>query len=306
MSDESSAADFELQYGDRTLALPTTVGTESPSGLGIGKLLSETGSRHPRSRLRQYGGLHVGDHVHRRRRRHPALSRLSDRGARRAALVPAGGVSAHLRRAADDGAGAQLPVAHPRAHDAARGPQGVLRRLPARRAPDGRALLGGQRAVDLLPGQPRSVRRRARRDLDRAPAGQAADHRGLRVQEVDRPAVPLPGQHAGLRGELPADDVRRTGAALRGRPRHGPGARHAFPAARRPRAELLDLDRAAGGFEPRQPLRLRIRRRQRALRSAARRRQPGRAGDARVDPAGRRRRPRLRRAGQAQASPASS
>src|SRR3954447_9752477 len=42
MSEESSAADFELQYGDRTLALPTTVGTESPSGVGIGKLLAET------------------------------------------------------------------------------------------------------------------------------------------------------------------------------------------------------------------------------------------------------------------------
>ena len=39
-------------------------------------------------------------------------------------------------------------------------------------------------------------------------AGQAADYRRLRLQEVGGSAVPLPGQQADLGGELPADDVR--------------------------------------------------------------------------------------------------
>ena len=69
--------------------------------------------------------------------------------------------------------------------------------------------------------------------------------------------------------------------AVRGRPDHGPGARHAVRPARRPRAELLHVDRAAGRLEQRQPVRLGLGRRQRAVRPAARRRQPGGAGDAR-------------------------
>ena len=72
----------------------------------------------------------------------------------------------------------------------------LLRRLPARRAPDAGALLGGQRAVDLLPGQPRPVRPRPGRDLHGPAAGQGADDRVVRVQEVDRPAAALPGQLA--------------------------------------------------------------------------------------------------------------
>ena len=49
-------------------------------------------------------------------------------------------------------------------------------------------------------------------------AGQAADDRGLRLQEERRPAVPLPGQLARPGRELPADDVRLPGRAVRGRP----------------------------------------------------------------------------------------
>jgi hypothetical protein len=58
------------------------------------------------------------------------------------------------------------------------------------------AVVGRERAVDLLPGQPGPVRRRARRDVDGAPHGQDADHRGVRPQEVGRAAVPVPRQHA--------------------------------------------------------------------------------------------------------------
>ena len=76
--------------------------------------------------------------------------------------------------------------ADPAAHAAARGPQAVLRRLPARRAPDAGAVVGGVGAVDLLPGRARPVRRGRRRAVDRPAAGQAADDRRLRVQEVGR------------------------------------------------------------------------------------------------------------------------
>ena len=148
----------------------------------------------------------------------------------------------------------------------------------------------------LLPGQPRPVRRRAGRDLDRPAAGQAADDRGVRLQEERRPAVPLPRQLARAGRELPADDVRLPGRALRGRPDHGQGAGPAAHPARRPRAELLHLDRAPRRLRPGQPVRLGLRRHQRAVRPAARRRQPGRAGDAAADQGQRRRRRRVRRA----------
>ena len=181
--------------------------------------------------------------------------------------------------------------ADPPAHAAARGPQAVLQRLPARRAPDAGAVLGGQRAVDLLPGLARPVRRGAGGDLHAAAAGEAADHRGLRLQEVGRPAVPLPGQLLRAGRELPADDVRLPGRALRAGPGAGQGAGHAVHPARRPRAELLDVDRAAGRLLARQPVRLGLGRHQRAVRPAARRRQPVGAGDARGDQARRRRHP---------------
>ena len=101
------------------------------------------------------------------------------------ATLPRGGLAAHLRRAADRRRSSTgFKDEDPQAHDAARGLPRVLRRLPDRRAPDGGAVVGGQRAVDLLPGQPRPVRPRARRDVDGAAAGEDADHRGVRLQEV--------------------------------------------------------------------------------------------------------------------------
>ncbi|CAA9527786.1 MAG: Citrate synthase (si), partial [uncultured Sphingosinicella sp.] len=78
--------------------------------------------------------------------------------------------------------------------------------------------------------------------------------RGVRVQEVDRAAVPVPRQLARLRGELPAHDLRRPGRAVHGRPRRGQGARHAVHPARRPRAELLDERGARRGVVARRPV----------------------------------------------------
>ena len=107
---------------------------------------------HLRPGLRQHRVVHVGDHLHRRRRRHPALPRLPDRAAGRAVDLPRGQLPAHLRRAAQRRAARRVRGQDPPAHPAARGPQAVLRRLPARRAPDAGAVLGGVGAVDLLPG----------------------------------------------------------------------------------------------------------------------------------------------------------
>ena len=60
---------------------------------------------------------------------------------------------------------------------------------------------------------------RAGAALDPAAHGQDPDDRGLRVQEVDRPAVPLPGQPARPHRELPHDDVRGAVGAVRRRRR---------------------------------------------------------------------------------------
>ena len=98
------------------------------------------------------------------------------------------------------------------------------------------------------------------------------------------PAVPLPGQLDEPRRELPADDVRPPGRALRGGPGARPRTRHAVHPARRPRAELLDVDGAPGRLVAGQPVHLDLRRHQRAVGPAARRRQPGGAGDAGEDP----------------------
>ena len=84
-----------------------------------------------------------------------------------------------------------VPRHDPAAHDAARGDAEVLRRLPARRPPDGDPLGRGQRPLDLLSGLARPGRSAAGRNLDPPPAGQAADDRRLQLQEVDRPAVRL-------------------------------------------------------------------------------------------------------------------
>ena len=231
---------------------------------------------------------------------------ISDRAARREVELHRGQLPADLRRAADQGAAGQVHRPDPAAHAAARGSQAVLRRLPAQRASDAGGVQRGERAVRVLPGFARPVRRRAGRAVHHPAAGQAADHRGVRLQEVGRAAVPVPGQLADAGGELPADDVRLPGRALRGGPRDRAGAGPAADPACRPRAELLDVDGAAGRFIAGQPVHLDLGRHQRAVGPAARRRQPGRAGDAREDPPVRRRRARLREEGQEQAKTASS
>ncbi len=238
---------------------------------------------HAGSRLHQHRVDHLRRHLHRRRRRHPALPRIPDRAAGQVVELHRDQLPADPRRAADvDRAGRVHPTDQP-AHHAARGPQAVLRRVPAGRAPDAGAVQRGQRAVDLLSGRARPVQSRAGGAVHRPAAGEAADHRGLRVQEVRRAAAAVPGQLARPGGELPADVLRLPGGAVRGQPETRARAGPAADPARRPRAELLDLDGPAGRLLERQPVRVDLRRHQRTVRPAARRRQPGGAGDAGED-----------------------
>ena len=152
-------------------------------------------------------------------------------------------------------------------------------------------LVGGrQRDVDLLPDDRRPARSRARAALDHPAAREAADGRRVLVQEVDRPAVPLPRQLARPHRELPAHDVRGADGAVRGQPDRRARAEAAADPARRPRAELLDVDGAPRRLLRREPLRVDRGRHRRAVGSAARRREPGRDRDARGDPRQRRRR----------------
>ena len=222
--------------------------------------------RHLRPGLHEHGERQVGRHVHRRRPGHPALPRLRHRGPRRALLLHGGGLPADLRRAARvQGDPGGLGDQHPAPQHGARGPQAVLQRLPAGRAPHAGAVLLRVRAVHVLPGLPGPARSGAGPHLHRASAGQAAGAGLLRVQEVAGPAVHVPAQLAELRGELPPPVLRRAGRGIRHRPGRGQGPRPAAHAARGPRAERLHLDGAPGRLHPGQPVRLGVRRHQRPL-----------------------------------------
>ena len=151
-------ADFELKHPGGQLPLPVAAATEGPSGLEVGNLLKETGHV-----TLDPGFVNTascastitfidGDEGILRYRGYPI-----DQLAEKSSFLEVSYLLIY----------GELPTAAEleaftdrirRPHAAARGPAPVLRRLPARRAPDGRAVVGGQRAVDLLPGQPRPVR----------------------------------------------------------------------------------------------------------------------------------------------------
>ena len=289
-----------LRIGAEETELPMVVGTEGERGIDISKLRAKTGVVTLDNGFVNTASCESAITFIDGEAGHPALPRHPDRGAGVGprTVVPRDLVPPHLRRAADPDPARRVPLRHPQAHAAARGRQALLRRLPEGRPPDGHPLVGGQRPVDLLPGQQRPPRPRPGAALDPAAHGQAAHDRGLRVQEVDRPAVPLPRQLARPGRELPHDDVRGAVGALRGEPQHGGHAQAAPDPARRPRAELLDQHRPPGRLERGEPLRLHRRRHQRALGPAARWRQPGRHRDARPHRGRRRRRRQVRPHGQ--------
>ena len=190
------------------------------------------------------------DHLHRRRRRHPALPRLPDRAAGRAARRSSRSSYLLIYGELPDAPTEldRLRAAHPRSTRCCTRTSGAS--STASRATPTRCRCCPapcQRAVDLLPGQPRPVRQRAGRDLDDPAAGEAADHRRLRLQEV---ASASRSCTRTTRSSLVENFLRMTfgcaGGALRGRPRGHAGAGPAADPARRPRAELLDVDRAPG------------------------------------------------------------
>ena len=151
-------ADFELKHPGGQLPLPVAEASEGPSGLEAGSLLKETGyvTLDPgfvnTASCSSTITFIDGDEGILRYRGYP-IDQLAEKSSflEVSYLLIYGELPtpAELEAFSDP---------HPQPHPAARGPAPVLRRLPARRAPDGRAVLGGERAVDLLPGQPRPVR----------------------------------------------------------------------------------------------------------------------------------------------------
>ena len=193
----ATMSDYSLSYPEGSLPLDVVPATQGPAGLDVGKLLTTTGAVTLDAGFKNTALLRIGDHLHRRRRGHPALPRLPDRAARRAAR------RSSRSPTCSSTASCRPPPSWP--SSSARIRRHTLLHEDLKRFFDGfprdahpMAVLSsrGERAVDVLPGQPRPVRPGAGRDLDRTAAGQGADHRGLRVQEGDRPAVPLPGQLA--------------------------------------------------------------------------------------------------------------
>ena len=165
-----------LRIGSEETELPMVVGTEGERGIDISKLRAQTGAVTLDNGFVNTASCESaitfidGEAGILRYRGHP------DRGAGvgPGALVPRDLVPAHLRRAAHAHPARRVPLRHPQAHAAARGRQAVLRRLPEGRPPDGHPVVGGQRAVDLLPGQQRPPRPRPGPPLDPAADGQAA------------------------------------------------------------------------------------------------------------------------------------
>ena len=181
-----------LRIGAEEIELPMVVGTEDERGIDISKLRAQTGLDHPRLRLRE----------HRRRasRRSPSSTAtpgilryrgIADRGARRAATHPSfleTVVPAHLRRAARPRT--QLDEfrfgirKHTLLHEDVKR---FFDGFPKDAHPMATLVVGGQRAVDLLPGQRRPARPRAGAALDHPAHGEAA-RRSRRTRTRSRSA----------------------------------------------------------------------------------------------------------------------
>ena len=109
------------------------------------------------------------------------------------------------------------------AHPAARGLQALLRRLPARRAPDGGAVLGGVARCrrTTRTRSTRSTRSRSRSPMLRLMAKLPTIAAYAYKKSIGQPFL-YPDNSLSLRRELPPDDVRGAGRAVRGRPGRRP------------------------------------------------------------------------------------
>ena len=124
------------------------------------------------------------------------------------------------------------------------------------------------------PGEPLPPARAADRE--------AADDRRVHLPPLPRPAVRAAAERSRLHRQLRQHDVRDRRRQPR-EPRAPAGARDAPDPARRPRAELLDERGARRRLLARRPVLGRVGRDRRPLRPAPRRRERGRAADARRD-----------------------
>ena len=254
--DRRQHQDRQAHRRQQELYLPDLRGHDRPVGDRHRQALRRGRDVHLRSRLHLDRKLRVQDHLYRRRRGHPALSRLSDRAAGRARRLPRDLLPPALRRTADRRAEGRFRQSRHAPHDGARADEPVLSGLPARRPSDGGDDRLRRRALGLLS--------RLDRHLRSAPAHgrldphdrEDADARRHGLQVFDRPAVRLSEERARLRHQLPAHVL--CGAVRGVQAQRGAGARHGphLHPARRPRAERLDLDGAACRLLGRQSVRL--------------------------------------------------
>ena len=221
--------------------------------------------------------------LHRRRGGRARVPRLSHRGPLRARHLPRGRVPAHPRRAPHPAAARRLGSRGDPPHLRAREHQEVRRGLSLRRPPHGHAARHGRRPVHLLPGREGDRRPRGAAHGGGPPDRQGAHPGRVRLPPQPRAALHLSGQRPQLRRQLPLDAVQDDRDEVRARPSPDQGAGHALHPPRRPRAELLDERCPRRGLLPGGPLLGRGRGCGGALRAAARRRERGRAADARPD-----------------------
>ena len=207
-SSSSNNGTATFSYGDHTLDLRVVPATEGAAGVEISKLLSTTGLITLDPGFTNTGSTSSsityidGDEGILRYRGYP-IEQLAQKSTflETSYLL----IYGDLPTADQLEAFGQTDLP---AHDAARGPEAVLRRIPAGCAPDAGAESSAVSALSTFYQDSLDPFNATQVDsvLDPA-AGQDADHRGLRLQEVGRPADALPGQQPRPDRELPLDVV---------------------------------------------------------------------------------------------------
>ncbi len=267
----------QIRRGRQGAIVPDLRGNHRPVRHRHRQVLRRDRNVHLRSRLYVDRQLRIEDHLYRRRRRRPALPRVSDRAAGRARRLSRDLLSPALRRASHRRAEGRLRQSCHPPHHGARADEPVLSRLPARCASHGGHDGMRRRALGVLSRLDRHLRSDPAHDRFDPHDREDADAGGDGLQIFDRPAVHLSEERPRLRHQFPAHvlrgAVRGLQAQCRACARDGP---HLHPA-RRPRAECLDLDGAARGLLRRQSVRLHRRRLRLPVGAGARRRQRGRA-----------------------------
>ena len=152
---------------------------------------------HVRPGIRLDRVMRIGDHVHRRRRRRAAVSRLSDRTAGRRVRSSRGVLPAAERRTAEPRPRRPTSIERSRHHTMVHEQlQRPLQRLSARRAPDGDHVRRRRCVGRLLPRLARHREPRPPQDHRAPPHREDADARGDELQVLDRSAVHVSAQRS--------------------------------------------------------------------------------------------------------------